>query len=154
MYAKKGCETGSTEAEQMLRIRIENSRSRTGKHACRALALIVSKEGSEIREPTALRTEEVKPLYSDGSARYIYIDLKSNELLVYVMLIKNLRNEVKGYIEVYTLNGNKVFRVKYVNGKIRCVFGNRRYWPIVEKVLMHLRIPYRRVNLNTGICFE
>ena len=138
----------------MLRIRIENSRSRSGKHAYRTLALIVSKEGSEIREPTTLRVEEAKPLYSRGSAYHAYIDLKSDELLTYVVLVKNLRNEVKGYIEVYTLNGQKAIRVKYVNGKIRCVFGRRRYWPIIEKVLMYLRVPYRRVNLNTGVCFE
>ncbi|HID80433.1 MAG TPA: hypothetical protein EYP48_01805 [Ignisphaera sp.] len=138
----------------MLRIRIENSRSRSGKHACRALAFVVSKEGLEIREPIALRTETVKPLYAKGFAYYLYTDLKDNELLVYVTLVKNLRNEVKGYIEVYTTDGTKVFRVKYVNGKIRCVFGNRRYWSVVEKVLMHLRIPYRRINLGTGVCFE
>ena len=137
-----------------MRIRIENSRSRSGKHAYRALALVVSKEGSEIREPTALRVEEAKPFYAEGSSHYVYTDLKSNEWLTYVVLVKNLRNEVKGYIEVYASDGQKVFRVKYVNGKIRCVFGSRRYWSIVEKVLMYLRVPYRRVNLNTGICFE
>ncbi len=137
----------------MLKVRIENSQSRSKKHAYRALALAVSSDGA-IRDPQIVRSEQAGPIYAKGVARNVYIELKEGEMLVYLRFVKNLRNEVKGYIEVLLPNGEKLLQVKYVNGKIRCVRGKRGYWRVIENVLTHLRIPYTRVNLKTGICFE
>ena len=137
----------------MLKIRIENSQSRSKKHAYRALALIVSNDGV-VYEPRIVRSEQAKPMYAKGVAQYIYVEFKESELLVYLRFVKNLRNEVKGYIEVLSSSGEKLLQVKYVDGKVRCVRGKRGYWKAIENVLTHLRIPYARVNLKTGICFE
>ncbi len=137
----------------MLKIRIENSQSHSKKHAYRALAFVISSDGS-IRDPPIVRSEQTRPIYAKGIAQDVYIELKEGEVLVYLRFVKNLRNEVKGYIEVLSPDGEKLLQVKYVKGKIRCVQGKRGYWKVVENVLTHLRIPYTRVNLKTGICFE
>ncbi len=137
----------------MLRVRIENSQSRSKKHAYRALVLVLSNDGTA-HAPQIVRSEHARPIYAKGIAQDVYIELKDDEMLVYLRFVKNLRNEVKGYIEVLLPSGEKLLQVKYVSGKIRCVRGKRGYWRVIENVLTHLRIPYTRVNLRTGICFE
>ena len=73
----------------MLNVRIEMSKSRSGKHAVRSLALLVSENG-EIVEPRPRITQKEKPLYSRGSAYTASIAVPQGWYLVYVYLVKNL----------------------------------------------------------------
>lgn len=128
-----------------VRLRIEKSRSRTGKHAFRALVLEVC--GGGIREAKPRRRVRVKPVYSRGEAFEGIFEAKC--ILVHLSLVKNLRNKVKGIIRVFH-EGREVLRVKYVDEKIRRVCGDRAYHRVVEDVIRYLRIPYRRINMSTG----
>lgn len=128
-----------------VKLRIEKSRSRTGKHAFRALVLEVCDD--TVREPKAVHRVRVRPTYAVGEA--FEAEFESSCVLVYLSLVKNLRNEVKGVIRVFH-EGKEVLRVKYIKEKIRRVCGDKSYHRVLEHVIRYLRIPYRRINMDTG----
>ena len=134
----------------MIKILIESSKSRTGKHAFRALFLVIDTKG-RIVEPRIERVEPVKPRYVIGKASKAYITLNPNEYGVQIELVKNLRNEVKGFISVINSEGKLLLKVKYVREIIRRSLGDPKYGWIIERVLDYLKIPYKRINLRTGL---
>ena len=131
----------------MLRIRIEKSRSRTGKHAVRSLALLVSPEG-EVAEPKPRIVNKVKPLYRVGEAYESYYTVPPGWFLVHVWLVKNLRGHVKGYIEVFDSDGRLVYRAVYRRLKLRRSTGDPSYAWIVRRVAEHLGLPVKNTNLG------
>jgi len=128
-------------------LREEKSKSRSGKHAVRYIALIVDSKGS-IRVPKPSRREPTKPTYSKGSAETLYVNLSEGEYAVQVRLVKNLKGHVKGWIEVYDSNGRLVYRAVYRKLKLRYSKGDVAYAWIVERVIEHLRLPIKRSNLK------
>ncbi|ALL01165.1 hypothetical protein Pyrde_1117 [Pyrodictium delaneyi] len=131
----------------MLNVRIEMSKSRSGKHAVRSLALLVSEKG-DIVEPRPRMTQREKPLYSRGSAYIASISVPKGWYLVYVYLVKNLRGHVKGYIEVYSPDAQLLYRAVYRKLKLRYSAGDPRYAWIVQKVVDYLKLPVKNMNLG------
>jgi hypothetical protein len=131
----------------LLRVRLEKSRSRTGKHAARALALLVSPEGRVV-EPRPRMTSPVKPLYRRGEAYEAYYQVPEGWFLVYVWLVRNLRGHVKGYIEVYDSEGRMVYRAVYRRLKLRRSSGDPSYAWIVRRVADYLKLPVKNTNLG------
>ncbi|BES81406.1 hypothetical protein [Pyrodictium abyssi] len=131
----------------MLNVRIEMSKSRSGKHAVRSLALLVSENG-EIVEPRPRITQKEKPLYSRGSAYTASIAVPQGWYLVYVYLVKNLRGHVKGFIEVYSPDAQLLYRAVYRKLKLRYSYGDPRYAWIVQKVVDYLKLPVKNMNLG------
>ncbi len=130
-------------------VRIELSRSRTGKHAFRALPILFDLEKRTFIEIKPCG-KKVKPMYSKGEAYLCNIDVPSSCLLIYLTFVKNLRNRVRGYIDIISPDGRTVLRVKYVDYKIRRVCGDPTYGWIIEELCSFLKIPYRRINMKTG----
>ncbi len=126
----------------------ERSFSRSGKHAMRRLVLVVSKDG--VREPEARRVR-TKPLYARGEA-YLLRDVSvgEGEYLVQASFVRNLRGHVKGTIEVYTGDGALVYRAVYRKLKIRRSMGDPKYAWVVQRVVEHLKLPVKRMNLGYG----
>ena len=120
--------------------------SRSGKHAAREIVLEVCDE--RVEKPKVRRRKSVNPTYSKGHA--YEIDVESRCVLVHVRMVKCLRNRYKGMLTVYR-DGEVALRIKYLNGVLRRSCGDPKYFSFVEKVLASLRIPYRRVNLSTGV---
>jgi hypothetical protein len=131
----------------VINVRIEMSKSRTGKHAVRSLALLVSERG-EVREAKPRQVVEVKPLYRKGRAYIASIDVPEGWYLVYVYLVKNFRGHVKGYIEVYSRDAELLYRAAYRRLKLRFSKGNPAYAWIVRLVADYLKLPVKRYNLK------
>lgn len=131
----------------MIVLRIEKSRSETGKHAIRTLVFIVSDTG-EIREAKPRQLNRVKPVYSRGEAYEASFDVPFNWLLVYIWLVKNLRGHVKGFFEVYSRDAELLYRAVYKRLKLRRSRGDPRYAWIVRLVASHLNIPVKNTNLG------
>jgi len=131
----------------MLGLRIERSRSRSGKHAVRSLALLVSPRG-EVVEARPRSAERLRPLYSVGEAFQAYYAVPEGWLLVYVYLVRNLRGHVKGYIEVYDRDGRLLYRAVYRRLKLRRSIGDPSYAWAVRRVAEHLKLPVKRTNLG------
>ena len=134
-----------------LKLFIEATKSRRGRHVSRALAVHVKSNG-EMKLVQDIE-EESKGTYSKGKAGYAYIDLKEGELVVWMKFIRNFMNRVKGEIAVYDHKGEEVLRLVYRKLKIRRSRGDPKYWNIVENVLKMLGLErrIRRINLNTGV---
>ena len=131
----------------MLVLRVERSKSRSGKHAARALALLVSETG-EVVEARPRSYRKVKPLYSRGGAYEASFEVPPGWYLVYVWLVKNLRGHVKGYIEVYSRDAELLYRAVYRRLKLRRSRGDPRYAWIVRRVADYLRLPVKNTNLG------
>ncbi|KSW12270.1 hypothetical protein CF15_05845 [Pyrodictium occultum] len=131
----------------MLNVRMERSKSRSGKHAARSLALLVSEDG-QIVEPRPRMVREERPLYSRGSAYIASVAVPPGWYLVYIYLVKNLRGHVKGYIEVYSHDAQLLYRAVYRRLKLRYSRGDPRYAWIVQGVVDYLRLPVKNMNLG------
>jgi len=131
----------------LLTLRLERSRSRTGKHAARSLVLLVSESG-EVVEARPRLYRRVKPLYSKGEAFEASFEVPPGWYLVYVWLVRNLRGHVKGYIEVYSRDAELLYRAVYRRLKLRRSRGDPRYAWIVRRVVEHLRLPVKNTNLG------
>ncbi len=134
-----------------LKLFIEATKSRRGRHISRALAVHVRNNG-EMKLVQNI-DEEGKGTYSKGKAGYTYIDLKEGEFVVWMKFIRNFMNRVKGEIVVYNHKGEEVLKLVYRKLKIRRSKGDPKYWSIVENVLKMLGLDkrIRRINLNTGV---
>jgi hypothetical protein len=68
--------------------------------------------------------------------------------LVYVYLVKNLRNHVKGYIEVYSNDGRLLYRAVYRKLKLRRGTGDPSYAWAVRRVADYLKLYVKNTNLG------
>ena len=127
---------------------MEKSKSRSGKHAVRDIALVVRSDGTVV-EAKPRAQYPVKPVYSKGEAYLVHVDIGENEYAVQVHLVRNLRGHVKGYIEVYNSDGTLLYRAVYRKLKLRYSKGDDRYSWIVEAVASYLKLPVKRVNLKS-----
>ncbi len=123
----------------------ELSKSRSGKHAIRRMGFIVT-EDCQILRPKG-KSNPIPTLYAKGEAKEVYVEVPKNAYAVQLTMIKCLRSRVKGYIEVYSHDGRLLLRVKYIKFKIRKSVGDSKYYWIIDKILKHLNIPVRRVNV-------
>ena len=133
-------------------LKIESSKSRTGKHVLRSMVLINGKdEGllsiNKIRE-AIVGEEQVKPTYRRGWAKKIDVKLEHGDYLIHIWFVKNLWGKVKGYISVYNHRGELVYRAKYVDGDLRRSTGDPIYAWLVRLVAQELKIPVKRTKLG------
>ncbi|MEM0363738.1 MAG: hypothetical protein QXV69_00690 [Sulfolobaceae archaeon] len=129
-------------------LNIENSKSKTSKHAIRTLLfrVIDSKNCSFEQVEKFNIVSRLKPTYSIGES--INITLDKNNLYIYLRFIKNIKNKVYGQIIVID-QGKIVLQLKYRKLKIKRISGDARYYEeCVKNVLYSLKIPIKRVNLK------
>ena len=127
---------------------MEKSKSRTGKHAVRDIALVVKSDGTVV-EAKPKTQYPVKPVYSRGEAYLVHVEVGENEYAVQVHLVRNLRGHVKGYIEVYNKDGTLLYRAVYRKLKLRYSKGDDQYAWVAETVANYLKLPVKRVNLKS-----
>ncbi|TRM99629.1 hypothetical protein DJ527_08395, partial [Sulfolobus sp. F1] len=77
-------------------ILVENSKSRSGKHAIRTLIFKIEKESISQLE---LSGKKVSPTYVVGDAKIV--NLPNKGTFVYVHLLKNIQDRVVGKVIVY-----------------------------------------------------
>ncbi|MCX8195586.1 MAG: hypothetical protein N3F67_00655 [Acidilobaceae archaeon] len=121
-----------------VRLLVEASRSRSGLHAERKIALIVSSDG-KVREASG-ETRPVKPLYAVGEAREVEAEVGEGELAVQVRLVRGPRGRVRGYVAVIDREGRELYRTVLRKRKVRPSRGDERYHRAVELALEYLSI--------------
>ncbi|MCS7128566.1 MAG: hypothetical protein N3E36_04565 [Sulfolobales archaeon] len=130
----------------------EESRSRSGKHVCKRIILIVTKGGSIVsltKEPMRIvNRREVKPTYVLGKAFEVAVRTDPREYVVQISLIRNFLKKVKGYISVFTGTGQMVYRAKYIDGELRRSFGKPVYAWIVRLISSAVSIPVKATTLG------
>lgn len=130
----------------------EESRSRSGKHVCKRIILIVTKGGSIVsltKEPIRIvNRREVKPTYVLGKAFEVAVRTDPREYVVQISLIRNFLKKVKGYISVFTGTGQMVYRAKYIDGELRRSFGKPVYAWIVRLISSAVSIPVKATTLG------
>ncbi|RUM46894.1 MAG: hypothetical protein DSY37_04220, partial [Hyperthermus sp.] len=117
----------------MITLRVEMSKSRSGKHAVRSMVFLVSERG-EVYEAKPRTYIKTKPIYAKGTAYEASYVVPENMLIVYVWLTKNLRGHVKGYMEVYSRDAELLFRAAYRKLKLRYSKGDPSYEWAVRRV--------------------
>ncbi|MBW9140321.1 MAG: hypothetical protein K1T65_01170 [Candidatus Aramenus sp.] len=125
----------------MVRLLLDNSKSRSGKHVMRT---VLFKVDGVIEEVTP-KGIEVTPTYKVGKA--FMVDLPSKGIFVYVTLIRNIYSRVRGKILVIK-DGNPVLVLNYRKLKIKRVNGDPSFYEYVKKVIEQTKIPVKRVNLK------
>ncbi|MCI2414954.1 MAG: hypothetical protein MPF33_06890 [Candidatus Aramenus sp.] len=125
----------------MVQLLLDNSKSRSGKHVMRT---VLFKIDGVIEEVTSTGIE-VTPTYKVGKA--FMVDLPSKGIFVYVILIRNVYNRVRGKILVIK-DGNPVLVLNYRKLKIKRVNGDPSFYEYVKKVIEQTKIPVKRVNLK------
>jgi hypothetical protein len=131
----------------MIIVRLEKSKSRSGKHAARSIVLLVSEQG-EVKEAKPTQLRSIRPLYAVGEAYEAAYRVPPGHFLVYVYLVKNLRNHVKGYIEVYSNDGRLLYRAVYRKLKLRRGTGDPSYAWAVRRVADYLKLYVKNTNLG------
>lgn len=125
----------------MVILYVDNSKSKTGKHAIRTLLY-------EIRDSKFIEIKDVgkdvKPTYSIGNAKVVDVN---KGLFVYIRLIKNINNRVYGKILVIKDN-SIVLELNYRKLKIKRVRGDKSFYEKVKEILDSLKIPVKKTNLK------
>ncbi len=138
-----------------MRLIIEASKSRTGKHASRKLAVVYYKNRKEVvTKPTGTgsRQEQGQTVYARGQSAIVELDAPDIEYIVYVELVRNLRGHVKGRLQIYDRDGRLLYEAVLRKRKIRRVSGDKQYSWLVEDAIKSIGLEgyVRRYNHNTG----
>jgi hypothetical protein len=132
-----------------LKLEVESTKSKSGLHAMRKM-IVVFKKGKEeiINEPA----EEGKGTYKTGKSGYVNLNLEPNEYAVHIVLVRNLKNRVKGRFKVYNHEGQEMLEVKYEKLKIRRSWGDKSLSWLIDKSieLIGLSNYVRHKNYGTG----
>ena len=107
-----------------IEVRIENTESKTKKHR-KISAVFIVENNSANKVLALLNAQQCKGTYIKGRCLHGYISIDRSQHAVLIELTMNWRKHVKGYIRVLDHNGVPVLIVKYVNGKIRYVKGEK-----------------------------
>ncbi|QIW24140.1 hypothetical protein EWF20_08295 [Sulfolobus sp. S-194] len=127
-----------------MEIYLENSKSKSGKHAIRTLIYVI--EGDNFYEFKSFKIKkQIQGIYRVGEAQLV--DLPNDKTFVYIYLIKNIKNRVKGKVIVYN-NGQIGLVMNYRKLKLKLIKGDRRYAEIIKKIFDKLNIPIKNMNLK------
>ncbi len=129
-------------------VRLERSRSKSGKHAYARLAFVMDHAGRVVRE---FQPPEGAPeVYAKGQGGEVSVGYGGEEVLVLLELKKNLRGHVSGYVEVYD-HGKLAYKAVYRKLKLRGMEGDPAYFYFVKKLFEYLRIPVKRTNPDAHV---
>jgi hypothetical protein len=107
-----------------IQIKIEDTMSKTGKHRRISKVFVASRNGA-IMIPKLLNSWNCSGIYKKGRSVCGYTDIEENHYLISIELTLNWRHNAKGYVNIIDFNNSKVLTVKYVNGKLRYVSGDK-----------------------------
>jgi len=131
------------------RLLFENTRSRSGLHAARRIAVRVSSGGVEVVDPPVAGG---RGTYASGRAGWADVSLAPGEYLVYLALVRDPRGRVSGRITVYDHQGVPVLEAVLRRRKVRRSRGDPGLSWVVEAALNSIGLSryVRRYNWRTG----
>ncbi len=126
----------------MVQLYVENSKSKSGKHAIRTLLYkVVDGRLIEVKD----EGNKVRPIYKVGDAKIV--DIHDSGTYIYVRLVKNIYNRIIGEVLVID-DGFVMLKLKYRKLKIKRIEGDIKYFDNVKKLFETLKIPIKRSNLK------
>ncbi|BDC19866.1 hypothetical protein [Acidianus sp. HS-5] len=126
----------------MVQLYVENSKSRSGKHAIRTLLYkVVNGKLIEVKD----EGNKVQSIYKVGEAKII--DIHDPGTYIYVRLVKNIYNRILGEVLVID-DGYISLKLKYRKLKIKRIEGDTKYYDNVKVLFETLKIPIKRANLK------
>ncbi len=135
--------------EHALKVELEKSKSKSGKHAFVRLAVKVDLNSGEVKEVIQPTGGSPPKTYSKGVSKTVNVKYGEDEALVVISLVKvphkSPKRRVKGTAEVY-VGDQAVYKVKYVKGLLRGSKGDPKYFPLVKAAFEKLDIPFKRAN--------
>ncbi len=126
---------------------LELTKSRSGKHASRRLAFIITEEGDLRELKDGSKCIKCKT-YAEGEAREVEVELGRGEYLALVWLVRNLRNHVKGEILLLNSKGDMVFRAVYRRLKLRRTHGDPKYAWMVRVIADRIGLYVKKYSLE------
>lgn len=139
-----------SKAGYALPFRIENTRSRTGKHQCISIVLLYKKGIGIVKlsKEHVASDAPIKGTYVEGEARRVELVLSPGDFAIHAHLVKNYLGRVKGYVTIYSHRGEIVYRAKYTNGYLRKSSGNPVFAWIIRLFVEAAKIPVRGYALG------
>jgi len=130
-------------------VRLEASKSRSGLHATRMVAVVVGRESVRVLEE---RVSGERPTYSRGWAGTLEVEVPEGYYLVHARLTLTPQGRVKGRFWVYDDKGNLVLEAVLRKRKVRRVRGDPELGWTVEKAVEKLGLSkyVRGFNWSTG----
>jgi len=130
-------------------LEFEATRSRSGLHAARRLAVVVGRGGVRVVEDGPMPG---RGRYVVGRASRGVVEAAGDEVIVYFDLRRGPRGQVKGRITVYSPSGAPLLEAVLRRRKVRRSRGNPRYAWAVEAAasVVGLSGYIRRYNWGTG----
>lgn len=130
-------------------LRVENSRSRSGKHVLYSGVFVYRKDHGLLPYTKYTYTETgIKPIYAKGEAKDVSIKTIHGDFIVYFSFVKNYKNTVKGYIQVFNHRGELVYRAKYRNGYLVKSRGDPIYAWLIRLFVDITKIPIKEIKLG------
>ncbi len=125
-------------------VRVEKSKSVTGKHKHIRLAFIMDHNAKVVKaiEP---KEDSSEKLYKVGVAEVKEVRYTPSQVLVILDLTVNNKGKVEGYAEVYD-RGELVYKMAYRKLKLRGSKGDPTYSIFVENLFKQLKLKVKRVN--------
>jgi hypothetical protein len=126
---------------------LENSKSKTNKHAIRTL--IYKYENGDFVEVKDYKVlGKVRPTYVVGEA--LRIDLPDRGVYIFMRFLKNIRGHVIGRILVLE-DGKIVTEIKYRKLKLYTLYGKKAHVDLVKSLFDKMRLTVKRVNANNAV---
>ncbi|AWS00687.1 hypothetical protein [Metallosphaera hakonensis] len=120
---------------------LEQSKSKTGKHAIRSLLF---KWDNEIKQLNP-KGSKVLPIYREGEASAV--NLREKGIFVYARFVRNLKGKVRGRVMVIK-DGVVSLEMNYRKLKLKRISGDPALYSYVKAVMDYLKIPVKRTNLK------
>ena len=132
--------------------KLEDSKSRRGKHRAKSIILIYSKDKGlipleKIREYIVEENSD-KATYVRGTAKRVKLRLRHGDYVLYAWFVRNFRGKVKGYIEVYNYKGELLYRAKYVDKILRKSIGDPLYAWLIRLFVEKTKLPVKEYALG------
>ena len=132
--------------------KLEDSKSRRGKHRARSIILIYSKDKGlvPIEKAKEYIVEETgdRATYARGTARKVKLRLRHGDYVIYAWFVRNFQGKVKGYIEVYNYKGELLYRAKYVDKVLRKSVGDSLYSWLIRLFVEKTKLPVKEYALG------
>ncbi|MEM4746675.1 MAG: hypothetical protein QXF40_04910 [Metallosphaera sp.] len=125
----------------MVELVLEQSKSKSGKHAVRSL---LYKWDNGLKQVN-LKGTNISTLYKEGEGKLV--NLREKGIFVYARFLKNLKGKVRGKILVIK-DGTISLELNYRKLKLKRVSGDPQLYDYVKQLIATLNIPVKKVNLK------
>ena len=133
-----------------VKVCVESSRSRSGLHKRRVLFFTLRKD-CEFLNSSVIKKYRAQPMYADGTAECLVIDIPENAYVVIADFRMNPKSVIKGGLKVLDCEGAEVGRAVYRKLKVRVTYAvSGGVLELIKCVFHRLKLPVKRYGIIHG----